>query len=318
MPSVLLSADKISTLKVEYNLTEHCNYGCDECSHFSPYLAKRESSLPTFVRDLEALAKVLRLYRFRFVGGEPLLHKELLGHVRAVRESGIAGEIQVCTNGALLDRVPEEVFAAIDSLSISWYPDPRCDQAKIDRALAICSRVGTRVGVHKINVFRRMQVHRPIEEPGLVQDVYDTCHIAHRWHCQTFYEGRFYLCSRPIFTNAYLAKLGVEAPDFRELDGIPIHEPELKERLLALLRRREPLAACRYCLGTVGRRQAWRQLPASERKAPRQPVRSGAELIDRRHLLFSKIWQHLSPRRLLMMAPRSVVARALPYLSPSL
>jgi hypothetical protein len=314
----MLSEGKIVSLKVEYNLTEHCNYGCDECSHFSPYLTKKESSLSTFERDLEALAGVLRLYRFRFVGGEPLLHKELLSHIQAVRVSGIAGEIQVCTNGALLDRVPEEVFAAIDSLSISWYPDPRCDQAKIDRALAICKRVGTKVGVHKINIFRQMQVHRPIEDPALVQDVYDTCQIAHQWHCQTFYEGRFYLCSRPIFTNAYLGKLGVQAPDFRELDGIPIHEPELKERLLALLRRREPLAACSYCLGTVGRRQAWRQLPAGDRKTPRPPTRSGAELIDRRHLLFSKIWQHVSPRRLLMLAPRSLLARALPYLSPSL
>ncbi len=317
MPSVSVSEGKIVSLKIEYNLTEHCNYGCAECSHFSPYLAKKESSLATFVHDLEALAKVLRVYRFRFVGGEPLLHRELLQHVQAVRDSGIAGEVQVCTNGALLDRVSEEVLAAIDSLSVSWYPDPRCDQAKIDRAIEICKRVGTKIGVHKINVFRQMQVHQPIRDRRLVQDVYDTCHIAHRWHCQTFYEGRFYLCSRPIFTNRYLDKVGVRAPDFRQLDGIAIHEPGFDRRLLALLQRREPLAACSYCLGTVGRRQAWRQLPAGERKLP-PPAARGAELIDRRHLLFAKIWQHLSPRRLLMLAPRSVVARALPYLSPSL
>jgi molybdenum cofactor biosynthesis enzyme MoaA len=69
MPSVSVSEGKIVSLKIEYNLTEHCNYGCAECSHFSPYLAKKESSLATFVHDLEALAKVLRVYRFRFVGG---------------------------------------------------------------------------------------------------------------------------------------------------------------------------------------------------------------------------------------------------------
>jgi organic radical activating enzyme len=318
MPSVFVANGKIVSLKIEYNLTEHCNYSCAECSHFSPYLAKKESALSTFVRDLEALAKVLRVYRFRFVGGEPLLHKGLLEHIRAVRASGIAGEVQVCTNGALLDRAPEEVFAAVDSLSISWYPDSRCDQAKVDRTIAICKRVGTKIGVHKINVFRQMQVQQPIDDRRLAQDVYDTCHIAHRWYCQTFYEGRFYLCSRPIFTNSYLGKLGTSAPDFRELDGIPIHEADLQPRLLELLQRREPLAACSYCLGTVGKRQAWRQLPASDRKAPRPPARPGAELVDRRQLLFSKVWQHLSPRRLLLRAPRSILARALPYLSPSL
>ena len=81
----------------------------------SPLIWLRKSHpLATFVRDLEALAKVLRVYRFRFVGGEPLLHRELLQHVQAVRDSGIAGEVQVCTNGALLDRVSEGVLAAID------------------------------------------------------------------------------------------------------------------------------------------------------------------------------------------------------------
>ena len=110
MPSVSVSEGKIVSLKIEYNLTEHCNYGCAECSHFSPYLAKKESSLATFVHDLEALAKVLRVYRFRFVGGEPLLHRELLQHVQAVRDSGIAGEVQVCTNGALLTAFPRKCW----------------------------------------------------------------------------------------------------------------------------------------------------------------------------------------------------------------
>src|SRR3954451_24214088 len=193
MPLVRIEGDKIRSLKIEYNLTDHCNYGCDECSHFSPYLTRKESSLEGFKKDLEALAQVIRVYRFRFVGGEPLLHRDILGHIAALRESGIAGEVQICTNGALLDRVPEAVFAAIDSLSISWYPDPRCDQAKVDRAVSACERVGTRVGVHKIDTFRQMQVGRPLTDRALVQEVYNSCHIAHRWYCQTFYEGRLYL-----------------------------------------------------------------------------------------------------------------------------
>jgi organic radical activating enzyme len=318
MPFVRIEGDKIRSLKIEYNLTDHCNYGCDECSHFSPYLTRKESSLEGFKKDLEALAQVIRVFRFRFVGGEPLLHRDILGHIAAVRESGIAGEVQICTNGALLDRVPEAVFAAIDSLSISWYPDPRCDQAKVDRAVSICERVGTRVGVHKIDTFRQMQVGRPLTDRALVQEVYDSCHIAHRWYCQTFYEGRFYLCSRPIFTNAYLAKLGVEAPDFRELDGIPLHEPDLKGRLLALLRSHKPLAACEYCLGTVGRRQPWRQLPTTDRKAPRAPAKGPTELIDRQHLMRQRISRWLPLRSMLLLAPRPFVAWALPYLSPSL
>lgn len=318
MPAIAAGGDRIRSLKLEYNLTEHCNYGCDQCSHMSPYMARKESSLDAFRRDLAALAAAMRVYRFRFVGGEPLLHRELLAHVEAVRASGIADEIQVCTNGALLDRTPDEVFAAIDTLTISWYPDERCDQAKIDRAVETCRRVGTKVGVLRIGEFRQMQVARPIEDKGLVQGIYDTCDIAHRWYCQTFYEGRFYLCSRPLFTGPYLKKLGVPAPDFRELDGVPLHEPRLKERLAAALRSGKPLASCSHCLGTVGKEQPWRQLSAAERKAPTAPARGAAELVDRRRLA----WRRLLPlpplRALLLLTPRGAVGRAAAMFSTSL
>lgn len=318
MPVIALDKDRIRSIKVEYNLTEHCNYGCDQCSHLSPYMAKRESSLDSFKRDLAALSEVIRFYRFRFVGGEPLLNRDLLAHITAVRASGIAEEIQICTNGALLDRTPEEVFAAIDTLTISWYPDPHCDQAKIDRAIEICRRVGTKVGVLKIDKFRRMQVARPIEDKSLVKDIYDTCEIAHTWYCQTFYEGRFYLCSRPLFTGPYLSKIGVEAPDFRELDGIPLHEPRLKERLTQALRSKEPLAACRYCLGTVGRNETWRQLPPAERKAPPRPASSLAEMLDRRRLRYRKLLPLPPLRSLLLFAPRGAIGRAAAMFSTSL
>ena len=42
MPFVRIEGDKIRSLKIEYNLTDHCNYGCDECSHFSPYLTRKQ------------------------------------------------------------------------------------------------------------------------------------------------------------------------------------------------------------------------------------------------------------------------------------
>ena len=65
---------------------------------------------------------------------------------------------------------------------------------------------------------------------------------------------------------------------------MPLHEPDLKGRLLALLRSDKPLAACDYCLGTVGRRQPWRQ-PADDgpQGAPRAPAKGPTELIDRQH-----------------------------------
>lgn len=307
MPVVKRENGKVRTVKIEYNLTEHCNYGCSQCNHMSPYMRRKMSSLETFKRDLKALAEVMRVVRFRFVGGEPLLHPQLLDHVEAVRSCGIAEEIQVFTNGALLDRISEEVFAAIDTLTVSWYPDARCDRAKLDRAVAACERVGTRVGVIPIKEFRATQLTVRNDDPGLVDDLFRTCEVAHSWYCQTFYEGRFYLCSRPIFTGPFLGRLGAEAPDFTQLDGVPLHQPNLKERLLAQLSSRRPLAACGYCLGSVGRAEAWRQLDAGERKAPTPTAAGGArQLIDWRRLRIQRVARFFPLRASVLFVPTPI------------
>lgn len=319
MPLVSVRDGRISCLKIEYNVTEHCNYGCDQCSHLSPYMARKESSLAGFRADVAALARVMRVHRFRFVGGEPLLHRELLAHIGAVRESGIASEIQVCTNGALLDRTPDEVLAAIDTLTISWYPDERCDEGTIARAVATCARLGTRVGVLRTDRFRAMQVAAPIADHALVRDIFGTCEIIHDWSCHTFYEGRFYLCSRPLFTGSYLARTGMRAAeDFRELDGVPLHAPRLKERLLEALRSDRPLAACRHCLGTVGKERPWRQLSAAERKRPTPEAAAPESLIDRRRLARRKLARLLPYRALLLRAPGWLTRAVSAALSPSL
>ena len=306
MPIINRRDGKLFSMKLEYNLTEHCNYGCNECSHFSPHMPRGQSNIATFTRDLASLSQVMQVYRFRFVGGEPLLHKDLFAHIQAVRESGIAQEVQACTNGAFLDKVDDETLAALDTLTISWYPDPRVDQALIDRTISRCQRIGTKIGVLKIDSFRRMQLVRPTEDREILQDIFNSCEIAHVWYCQTFYQGRFYLCSRPLFTGTYLQKVNsFQKMDFREADGIAIHEPDLASRLEAHLTRKEPLQSCRYCLGTVGVETPWRQLSPAERKKPNIINESASLLIDRGKLARTRIKCKFPLRAALLFLPRS-------------
>jgi organic radical activating enzyme len=308
MPVVGLRGGKIATLRLEYNLTEHCNYACNQCSHLSPYMKRRVSSLESFRRDLAALTSIMQAHQFVFVGGEPLLNKEILPHIRAVRDSGIAKEIQISTNGSRIDTTPIEVFSEIDSLSISWYADARCDSEKIELARSICKSTNTRLDVKRITTFRSMEAGH-IENKNLVDSIYKTCEIAHTYYSQTFHEGRFYLCSRPIFSQNYLHKVGIDAPDFRELDGIPLHSPHLKERLFAALTSAVPTAACSYCLGTVGRKTAWRSLSAAERRSPTLPSGAPLERINRRRLWLLRARRALSLNHHLLFGPLLLLIR---------
>lgn len=310
MPPFTVRNDRIQSVKMEFNLVEGCNYSCVECSHFSPHLRAVPAQLESFATDVRALREVYRVRRFRFVGGEPLLHRDILGFVRELRQSDLTRDIELVTNGSLLGRASDELLREIDSLSVSWYPDPRCTQESIDRATDRCRRFGTELKVKKVSAFRMMQLDRPFDDARLSRAVFATCEIAHSWYCQTFYEGRFYLCSRPIFTDAYLAQKGVAPLDLREVDGIPLHEPALRERLTAYLGRREPLAACRYCLGTVGREVEWRQMTPEERRSTTPLERAPEASVSRTRLRALRMWGLLA-RGIWRVAPSLRLARGL-------
>lgn len=310
MPFVSVKNGKIHSAKLEYNLAEHCNFSCDECSHLSPYMPVRYADLEVFRRDLKALNEVYHVGRFRFVGGEPFLNKDILRFIQTVRELGFADKIQICSNGSLIQKVDEEVFRQIDMLSISWYPDDRMDQQKVDYAREMCEKHGVEFKLEKIERFRAMQLDEPIRDPALLDEVYRTCQIAHSWYCQTVYEGYFYLCSRPLFTNAYLAQKGLKAPDYRKIDGIPLHAPDLLGRLKTYLESPTPIASCAYCLGSVGKYVPWKQLNLAERRTTQTLPRRAEDSIDRARMRYLDRVTRVE-RRVLKLVPSLRLARAL-------
>jgi GTP 3',8-cyclase len=309
MPFVTEKAGLLHGHKLEYNLVDHCNLSCRECSHFSPYLRKYSASIESFERDLSRLAEVYRVHRFRFVGGEPLLNREILRFVQAVRASGIATEIEVVTNGLLLDRLDEQLLRHLDSIAVSAYPAAGDLGPALRATQALCDRYGVRLQVEHIDRFRRMQVPEPISDESFVRTIFDSCLIAHTWSCQTFYEGFFYLCSRPIYTDSYLQKVGAAPGNFRQVDGIALHEPELGARLRAYLRATKPLSACQHCLGTVGKYEPHAQLDPSERKHPSIPA-AASDSIDTARLRSSLRW-HRVTRAILHRLPSLHVSRLL-------
>jgi len=231
----------------EYNLTEHCNLACHGCDHASPLLPEKFARLGDFVRDLEALAGVLHAGDLRIVGGEPLLHPDLVAFLREGRRIGVADRIVLYTNGVLLHEVPDALWSSIDELYVSAYPKVRRRLSDEDCARR-CAEHGVKLTVDRIEVFTRSLLNQPIGEPRLVQAVFDNCRVAAE--CPTVHDGRFYRCAIAPFISPRLAARGI-AYDNRPQDGVPLHgNANLRAAIADCLTTRQPLGACTWCLGS--------------------------------------------------------------------
>ena len=284
---------KIHSSKLEFNLTEHCNYCCNECSHFAPYMQPKYASYNVFKKDINALGKVFQVYRFRFCGGEPLLHPDLLRFVRHVRKSKIASKIEIVSNGSLFHKIDDAVLRDIDIFTISWYPDSRFNQYKYSIAKKKCRKFNTTLKVNKRNQFRISYLDYPNEDDVLVEQIYGSCQIVNNWYAQTFYNGSFYICSRPLFLNSYLKFKGKREQDFRVIDGVPLHESKLFNRLVAYIQRDKPLKSCRYCLGSIGITVPWRQMSNVERKKARPLNRNPIEKVNLQQMHCLNKWSRI-------------------------
>lgn len=227
---------------------------------------------------------MLQVHRFRFCGGEPLLHPNILSFIRQVRESRIANEIEIVSNGSLLHKIDDAVLRDIDMLTISWYPDSRFNQSKHVLARKKCRKYNTILKVHRVDRFRVTLLDCPNESSVLIDQIFSSCQIANSGYAQTFCDGRFYLCSRPLYLNSYLNHKGKSPQEFKLIDGVSLHEDQLFQRFVAHFQKDKHLVSCRYCFGTVGKTVTWRQLSKAERTSIHPLDRNPSEMVNRQQM----------------------------------
>lgn len=254
---------------IEVTAVRGCNLSCRACSHTSPVLPPRSAVDPESVRrDLTILARSYRSDHVRILGGEPLLHPDLLGVVTAIRQSGITDRVRIVTNGVLLPRQGPEFWAAFDEVHVSVYPgyEPAADDVAHWRKRA--AEHDVEMLIRHYDHFRESYSEIGTEDTDLVNRIYRTCLIAHVWRCHNVIDGVFYKCPQSHFI----------APGSTP-DGVAISEDSgFPARLLAYLNDEAPLRSCRHCLGAVGNLFPHEQIGRSRWRLPQR--RPTEELLD--------------------------------------
>lgn len=246
---------RILTEAVEVNAAQHCNISCKSCSHGSPAMPEGYADPVQVERDLRQLSRWMTVEHVRILGGEPLLHPDLAGLLKAVARSGIGRGRRLLTNGIALARQPDEFWAEVEEVHVSVYPSTARHLARHHDAIVEAARRSGTALVFKHFDFFRASLSRTERAPELTQLIYSTCQIANRWRCLTWTPGRLHRCPQ----SALLSEPAQAMADSLEITAIGS-----VDHLYRWMLQEKALASCSRCLGSVGQLHPHRARDAGE------------------------------------------------------
>jgi cyclic pyranopterin phosphate synthase len=233
---------------LETDITQACQLSCVGCNHSVPLWRTRKggpwAADPAQVeKDLNNLARVVHTDRWGALGGEPLLHRDLVAILTIARDSKIADLTEVWSNGILLPRQPAAFWRAFDVLVLSVYPGKHTPESLAwihdkcrDEGVAL---VVKDEGVHPN--FKTMLEPRPDTDPAYTAHKFRTCFF--RWFSRVANFGHLFTCC----CGPHLPML-MQGRDYGA-DGIPITDTMTEADVEAYLHRSQPLGACTICAG---------------------------------------------------------------------
>ena len=273
---------RLETSLCELNVAHHCNLSCRSCSHLSPRMEPYFVGPDQVFEDLSILAQYCHPQHVRLLGGEPLLHPHLLRVIDAVCDAGITECIRVVTNGVMLDRMPDAFWQKVNQVHVSLYPAYNLSTDQLSGYRRLARDHNVELQIEYAGRFRESFSELGTTDSTLTKRIYSTCQIAHAWRCQAIFEGHIYRCSPSIMISRALADQNRIAPG---ADGLKLSRGASAHDLRAFLESKEPLAACKYCLGSVGKRFA----PEQESRQDSIGQRSSEEMINWKYLKFYEL-----------------------------
>lgn len=109
-----LDSDKSFIPYLETNLIDACNLNCKGCTHFSVLFNRKEIyTIETFERDIRILSQKCDVIKFRLLGGEPLLLKNLNKYIKISREYLPKTDLRIVTNGLLIPSISQKILDAV-------------------------------------------------------------------------------------------------------------------------------------------------------------------------------------------------------------
>ncbi|MDR0764691.1 MAG: hypothetical protein LBE65_03765 [Synergistaceae bacterium] len=233
-------------LKFEMHLADHCNLNCKGCNHFSPLVVKEKFlDAGIFKKDCERIAGLSGglLEGIRFMGGELLLHKNVVDILNTGRKYFPKATLDIVTNGILLPKQPKEFWETCGKngihIHISKYPI-KINNDEIDGLARQYN-----VKILRLSANTGLQWHEmklDVKGGQNMEENFRLCPQAN--NCINLYEGKLYTCPTIAYIQ-YLNEYHGENFVVTEEDYIDIYKARSMDEILDFLCK--PVQFCRYC-----------------------------------------------------------------------
>ena len=231
-------------LRFEIHLADHCNLNCINCSHYSPLVkGERFLDVSQYEKDCTRLSELSggRMERIRLMGGEPLLHPELVRIMEISRCLFPVGQIMIVSNGILLSGMKPEFWESCErnavDIYITAYPigdgkDPmhfRKNKVKIEK-YSDTDRVRMRRNLIRI---------RGGKDP---ESNFRSCILAN--NCIQLRNGRLYTCPTAAYIPYLADYFDADIPS-SEGNSVDIYSAGSLHELYKGLSK--PIPLCQFC-----------------------------------------------------------------------
>lgn len=235
---------KRNGIKLDIHLTEHCNLNCKGCSHFSPLAEKEFADVDVFEKDLIRISELFdpkNIYGIVLVGGEPLLHPQVLDFVKIAYKHFPNNDRVIVTNGLLLLKQDDDFWNTLEEtntmIHITNYPiSLKLDEIKSKtKSHNIFLHIEETVKTFKKYIF-------DFEGKQNIKMSHMACPDAFR--CSQLNNGKLYPCHQPAYVHHFKKFFDLDL-EVTEEDYIDIHTANSSDEIVKFLS--SPIPFCRYC-----------------------------------------------------------------------
>ena len=229
-------------LSFKYHTVDGCNLNCSGCSTFSPLVDNSFVDAKSFENDIKHITKLGYVEKMELIGGEALLHPNILELIEISRKYIEKGELSLVTNGILLLKKDEKFWESCRKNKIGIKITPYPIKLDIDKILEFAEKYDVNLGYY----YGGSKIHfckYPLNMDGRgdMNKNFNRCDSS---CCATLRDGKMYICCRTysvkFFNEYYGQEFKVLEKDYKDIYAV-----KDADELLDFMCKATPF--CRYC-----------------------------------------------------------------------